>query len=120
MLSNCLCLCFSHYKYFPNALDIKYKMGIIVRGLISYILYIICMCAKTNNNILYQLGKQIRLKRKKAGLSQEKLSFESGLDRSFIGSIERGERSISLLTLTKISKALSCELSDILNGINIK
>ncbi|NRB38344.1 MAG: helix-turn-helix transcriptional regulator [Pseudomonadales bacterium] len=47
--------------------------------------------------------KQIRLK---LGLSQEDLAALSGLHRTYIGSVERGERNITLTTLEKLSETL--------------
>lgn len=55
---------------------------------------------------LQELGTKIRQLRIDKGLSQEKLSFESDLDRTYIGSVERGERNISILNLNKIASGL--------------
>ncbi|WP_249366575.1 helix-turn-helix domain-containing protein [Neobacillus rhizophilus] len=52
------------------------------------------------------IGGILRRRRKAKGLSQEKLAFESGLDRSYIGDLERNEKSPSLDTVFKISKVL--------------
>lgn len=56
--------------------------------------------------ILLKIGKNIKDLRIKEGLSQEKLSYKSNLDRTYIGSVERGERNISIINLIKIAKAL--------------
>jgi transcriptional regulator with XRE-family HTH domain len=64
---------------------------------------------------LEQLGSRIRELRSEIGLSQEKLSFECDLDRTYIGSIERGERNIAALNLKKISKALNISVSELFN-----
>ncbi len=55
---------------------------------------------------LEKLGLNIRRIRKKEKMTQEKLGIESGLDRSYIGGIERGERNLSILNMLKIAKAL--------------
>ncbi|MCK4427777.1 MAG: helix-turn-helix transcriptional regulator [candidate division Zixibacteria bacterium] len=55
------------------------------------------------------IGDNIRYYRKKAGLSQEKLAELTGLHRTYIGSVERGERNISALNITKIAYALKVE-----------
>ncbi|MEQ6119936.1 helix-turn-helix transcriptional regulator [Reichenbachiella sp. MALMAid0571] len=62
---------------------------------------------------LEQLGSRIRELRSEIGLSQEKLSFECDLDRTYIGSVERGERNIAALNLKKISKALNISVSEL-------
>ena len=65
------------------------------------------------NKHLIQLGQQIRKRRKNLGFTQEGLAFESDLDRSYIGGVERGERNISFLMLIKIAKALSCDIAEL-------
>ena len=62
------------------------------------------------NNIV---AKNIRLQREKMGLSQESLADLCGLHRTYIGSIERGERNITLSTLSKIATALKCSPTDL-------
>ena len=62
-------------------------------------------------NHLIKLGSQIREERKKRGLSQEQLAFDAGVDRSYIGGIERGERNVSFLTLVKIADCLGCDVA---------
>jgi len=51
--------------------------------------------------------KELRMTRK---MSQEKLGFESGLDRTYISGIERGERNPSLKNIGRIAKALKIEI----------
>lgn len=70
---------------------------------------------KEEKNFLEQIGNRIRELRIKADLSQEKLAFACNLDRTYIGSVERGERNISALNLRKIAKALKINPSDLLN-----
>ena len=65
---------------------------------------------------LEQIGNRIRELRIEADLSQEKLAFESELDRTYIGSVERGERNISVINLRKIAKALKYKTADLLNN----
>ena len=63
---------------------------------------------------LTQVGNRIREIRTEIGLSQEKLSFACNLDRTYIGSVERGERNISVINLNKIAIALNSKPSEIL------
>jgi transcriptional regulator with XRE-family HTH domain len=51
-------------------------------------------------------GDNIRFIREKKGLTQEALAFEADVARSYIGYIERAEKTLSIVTLTKIAKAL--------------
>lgn len=59
-------------------------------------------------------GKRLRALRKKKGLSQETLALSCGLDRTYIGSVERGERNLSLINIHKISIALAVTPRDLL------
>jgi len=61
-----------------------------------------------------KVGRIIREKRLKQGLSQESLAFKSNLHRAYIGQIERGEKNIGLINLEKIAKALKIEIKDLL------
>jgi len=71
--------------------------------------------SKDEKAYLKRIGNQIRELRTEAGLSQEKLAFECGLDRTYIGSVERGERNISVINLRKIAKALKTKAPVLLN-----
>jgi len=67
-----------------------------------------------DKELLQKVGERIRRFRIEAGLSQEKLSFECNLDRTYIGSVERGERNIALINLNKLAKALNVSISILL------
>jgi transcriptional regulator with XRE-family HTH domain len=64
-------------------------------------------------SILKKFGKMIRNKRIELGLSQEELGWRSGLHRTYIGMIERGEKNITLLNIEKLCNGLSIKISDI-------
>ena len=51
-------------------------------------------------------GRQLRLIRTSAGISQEKLAEHVGCHRTFIGTVERGETNISLVNIVKFARAL--------------
>lgn len=55
---------------------------------------------------LQRFGARVRELRRAKGLTQEDLADASGLDRSYVGSLERGERNVSLRNIEKIAKAL--------------
>lgn len=57
-----------------------------------------------------KVGARIRKYREKRGWTQEQLAFETGLHRAYIGHIERGEKSIGLINLEKISLALNIKI----------
>lgn len=64
--------------------------------------------------LLIKLGNAIRDHRKAKGWSQEELAFQSGLDRTYIGSVERGERNIAALNLLKIANVLGVRVGELL------
>ena len=64
---------------------------------------------------LVALGRTIKGLRLELGLSQEALAFEAGIDRSYIGGIERGEHNLALVNLMKISQTLGVSSSELLN-----
>jgi len=72
--------------------------------------------SKDEKIFLQQIGDRIRDLRAEAELSQEKLAFACDLDRTYIGSVERGERNISVLNLKKVAKALKVKSADLLNS----
>lgn len=45
--------------------------------------------------------------RKKSKLSQEEVAFRSGLDRSYVGQVERGEKNISLINICRLASGLN-------------
>ncbi len=63
-----------------------------------------------------RFGEKVRELRKAKGLSQESLALVSGLDRTYIGGVERGERNISLLNIHKIANALSVSAKELFNA----
>lgn len=60
-------------------------------------------------DIIKVFGTNVRLYRKKAGLSQQQLSEISGLHRTYISDIERFRRSIALENVQRIADALDLE-----------
>ncbi len=65
---------------------------------------------KTQTEI--KIGKRIKELRGIQGISQEELSFRSGVHRTYIASLEVGNRNISISTLEKITNALNVSLSE--------
>ena len=70
------------------------------------------------SRLLTRFGKRVREHRVAAGLSQEDFAERCSLHRTYVGSIERGERNVSLINLAVIAKALDLCLADLLQGID--
>lgn len=61
------------------------------------------------------IGLRIKQLRSEQHITQEQLSFDSNLSRSYIGDVETGRRNISAETLIRIIKALKSNLKDFFN-----
>lgn len=72
---------------------------------------------RKKNPALIKLGKKIRELRKMKNLSQEAFADEVGLDRTYVGGIERGERNIATLNLIRIAIALNVEVGQLFPSI---
>ena len=57
------------------------------------------------------LGNRIRERRKTLNLTQEELAAKAGIDRSYIGGVERGERNVTFTMLCSICVALECDVA---------
>lgn len=68
---------------------------------------------QNQKDIKTRFGKAIRRRRRELDISQEKLSELSGLHRTYISSIERGERNPSLENIEKLAHALNISVSDL-------
>lgn len=61
-------------------------------------------------------AKRLKQARIDKGLSQETLAEIAGLHRTYIGSVERGERNISIDNMERLANALELSLSDLLGN----
>lgn len=61
-----------------------------------------------------KIGKTVRKIREEKNMTQEELALSAGLNRAYIGYIERGERNPSTETLVKIAKALKVSPKDLI------
>lgn len=66
--------------------------------------------------IVAVVASNVRRIRKAAGLSQEELAFEAGLDRTYISQVERRLRNVTIIVLAKIAKALDTTPDQLLVG----
>jgi transcriptional regulator with XRE-family HTH domain len=64
---------------------------------------------RASREFLLEFGNRVRQLRKEAGFSQEELAAVCGLHRTYIGSVERGERNVTLVTIAVIASALEVE-----------
>lgn len=60
-----------------------------------------------------RFGEAVRKVRTAIGLTQEELADRSGLDRSYIGGVERGERNPTLTVIEKIAEGLGVTLAEL-------
>ena len=63
----------------------------------------------------FAFGRHLAKLRKVRGWSQEKLALESGMARSYLGGIERGQRNVSLKNLVKLAKSLNVPAPVLMN-----
>lgn len=67
--------------------------------------------------VLEEFGNRIREKRKAYGWTQEELAAKAGIDRSYIGGVERGERNLTFTVLCEICSALGCDVATLTKGL---
>lgn len=72
---------------------------------------------KKQHDPLPILGERIREARKSLGWTQEDLADNAGIDRSYIGGVERGERNLTFKVLCQICQALDCDVASLTKGI---
>lgn len=70
---------------------------------------------QTDPRVLF--GLKVIEARKARGWSQERLSFESGMARSYLGGVERGKRNISLLAIVKLAETLEVTPASLLEPL---
>ncbi len=73
--------------------------------------------SKPPKDVLLRFGQRVRQLRSDAGLSQEAFASRCGLDRTYLGGIERGERNVALRNIHRIACALELPLERLLEGV---
>ena len=68
----------------------------------------------TTDERMVAFGKRIREVRKSKGISQERLAEMAGIDRSYMGNIERGEKNITLKKAYEVCDALEVDVKDLI------
>jgi len=66
---------------------------------------------------LLRLGLRIKASRKFLGRNQKDFSKQCGLDRSYFGGVERGERNLTFFNLCQICTGLNCDIAAVTKGI---
>lgn len=69
-------------------------------------------------DLLLTFGGRIRRARQAAGLTQEKLAHIAGVDRTYVGSVERGERNLSVLNILTFATALGIDPGELVSGMS--
>jgi transcriptional regulator with XRE-family HTH domain len=64
-----------------------------------------------------ELGERIRKLRTRKGWSQEEFAAISGLHRTYIGAVERGEKNLTLSTMLTLAKTLGSTIGQLFRGI---
>lgn len=67
--------------------------------------------------VLRQFADRLIELRKERGISQERLAMEAGVGRSYLSGVERAQRNISLLNITKLAAALTVDPALLLEGV---
>ena len=91
-----------------------FDMLLIVFGLLSTIFDICYMEIKS------KIGYRIKELRQIKNMSQKDLAYSSDLDRSYIASVENGQRNISIVNIEKISIALNVSIKYFFNNEKFK
>jgi DNA-binding XRE family transcriptional regulator len=73
--------------------------------------------AVTPVDVRIRFGKMVRARRQKLGVSQEEFADMCGLDRTYMGGIERGERNLSLINIEKIALAFHVSLAELFRAV---
>lgn len=67
-------------------------------------------------DILERFGERVRELRKAKGWSQEKFAHQCGLDRTYMGGVERGERNLALRNIERLAAALGISIERLMKG----
>jgi transcriptional regulator with XRE-family HTH domain len=65
-------------------------------------------------DVFVRFGQRLRAVREKAGVSQEKLAEMAGLHRTYVSSVERGKRNISIQNIERLAKALGTTMAQLM------
>ena len=69
--------------------------------------------------VLLSLGGAIKRLRLSKNISQEKLALLAGVDRSYVGQVERGDNNVAILTLARLAGALDISIAELIEEAGI-
>jgi transcriptional regulator with XRE-family HTH domain len=72
------------------------------------------MGVNTLSDLFVRFGKRLRVVRERVGISQEKLAELAGLHRTYVSSVERGKRNISIENIDRLAQALGVSLCELM------
>jgi transcriptional regulator with XRE-family HTH domain len=64
-----------------------------------------------------EFGDRVRTRRHELGLSQEALALKAGINRTYIASLESGQRNPSLELIAKLAAAMKIDAADLVRGL---
>lgn len=64
-----------------------------------------------------EFGRRVRARRHQLGWSQERLGDETGLHFTYVGTVERGQRNVSLKNIVKLAAALDIDPAELVAGL---
>lgn len=73
---------------------------------------------QTDPRILF--GRRVAEVRRLKGWSQEKLALESGMARSYVGGVERGQRNIALINICKLAETLGISPGELMRCAGVE
>ena len=69
-----------------------------------------------DRRFLEAIGHRVRERRMALELTQAELAKKCDLHRTFVGSVERGERNLAMLSLRRTAKALRADVASLIRG----
>lgn len=66
------------------------------------------------SNVAIDFGRKLRSLRTEQGISQEELAGRANLHRTYVSSVERGERNVTIETIEKLADALNLQMADLM------
>ena len=68
-------------------------------------------------SVTVELGRRVRALRQERSLSQEKLAEKARVHRTYVGSLERGERNVALINIVRLAEALGVDPCELVKGM---